>query len=108
VKPEYTPSEIVPTEDAARLRIRWADGHVSEFLPRYLRLQCRCAGCIDEYTGRAILKPEHVPANVYPLKIDYVGRYALRFDWSDLHRTGIYSFELLRRICPCESCKDEG
>ncbi|MFI5304933.1 MAG: hypothetical protein ACHQYP_09090 [Nitrospiria bacterium] len=24
--------------------------------------------------------------------------------WSDGHSTGIYSFDLLRKICPCESC----
>ncbi len=104
MKPEYTASEIAPTEDARQLRIRWADGHVSEYEPRYLRLQCRCAGCVDEFTGRPLLRPDHVPETVYPREIHYVGRYALRFDWSDLHRTGIYSFELLRRICPCAEC----
>jgi DUF971 family protein len=104
MKPEFTPTDIAPTEDATRLRVRWADEHVSEYEPRYLRLQCRCAGCVNELTGKPILKPEHVPADVYPLRIEYVGRYALRFDWSDLHRTGIYSFELLRRLCPCDRC----
>jgi DUF971 family protein len=104
MKERETPLEIVPTEDAARLRIRWADGHVSEYTPRYLRLECRCAGCINELTGEPILRPEQVPQDIYPRKIEYVGRYALRFDWSDLHRTGIYSFELLRRICPCPKC----
>jgi DUF971 family protein len=105
MKPEFQPTEIAPTEDATQLRIRWADGHLSEFRPRYLRLQCRCAGCVNEFTGRPILQPEHVPADVYPLKIEHVGRYALRFDWSDGHRTGIYSFELLRRLCPCAQCE---
>jgi DUF971 family protein len=108
MKSEFTPAKITPTEDASKLRIRWADEHVSEYPPRYLRLQCRCAGCVNEFTGKPILKPEHVPADVYPLKIEYVGRYALRFDWSDLHRTGIYSFELLRRLCPCDRCTAAG
>jgi DUF971 family protein len=104
MKPEHTPAEVAPTEDATQLRIRWSDGHVSEYPPRYLRLQCRCAGCVNEFTGKPILVPEHVPADIYPLKIEYVGRYALGFLWSDMHRTGIYSFELLRRICPCAEC----
>lgn len=104
MRPEYTPTEVAPTEDAARLRIRWADGHVSEFEPRYLRLECRCAGCVDEVSGRPLLKPEHVPLDIHPLQIEYVGRYALGFHWSDAHRTGIYSFELLRRLCPCAEC----
>jgi DUF971 family protein len=103
-----TPAGVEPTEDAARLRIRWRDGHVSEYEPRHLRLNCRCAGCIDEYSGRPLLDPHSVPADVYPLAIRYVGRYALQFDWSDGHTTGIYPFELLREICLCEECTPRG
>lgn len=95
---------VGPNEDGARLRIAWADGHVSEYEPRYLRLRCRCAGCIEEMTGRPLLDPRSVAAGVYPRAIHYVGRYALRFDWSDGHGTGIYPFELLRSACPCDGC----
>lgn len=98
------PEEITPTEDGQRLRIRWADGHVSEYTPRHLRLQCRCAGCVDEFTGEPILDPRTVSEAIYPEAIRYVGRYALRFEWSDGHDTGIYPFELLREICPCAVC----
>lgn len=98
------PREVGPTEDGARLRIDWGDGHRSEYEPRYLRLRCPCAACIDEFTGRPILDPRTVPDGVYPLAIHYVGRYALRFEWSDGHGTGIYPFELLREVCPCSDC----
>ena len=100
----YTPLEVAPTEDGARLQIRWRDGHASEYEPRYLRLRCPCAGCVEEMTGRPILDPESVPGEVYPLAIRYVGRYAIRFDWSDGHGTGIYPFDQLRRMCPCAEC----
>jgi DUF971 family protein len=33
-----------------------------------------------------------------------VGRYAVQFTFSDGHATGIYSFEHLRKICPCSEC----
>jgi DUF971 family protein len=33
-----------------------------------------------------------------------VGNYAIRIDWSDGHKTGIYSYEHFRRICPCDEC----
>lgn len=102
--PRITPREIAPTEDATALRIRWADGHESVYEPRYLRLHCPCAACVEEMTGRRRLVPESVPEDVYPLAIEYVGRYALLFRWSDGHDTGIYSFELLRRLCPCQAC----
>lgn len=98
---------IEPTEDEQRLRIVWDDGHRSEYEPRYLRLACPCATCIDEMTGRALLVPSRVPEDVYPTAINYVGRYALQFEWSDRHRTGIYPFGLLRRLCPCEACVAE-
>ena len=102
--PRYTPERVEPTPDAQRLRIVWKDGHVSEYPPRHLRLECRCAGCIEEMTGRPLLDPRRVPDDVYPLEIRYVGRYALGFDWSDGHTTGIYPFELMRAICPCAAC----
>ena len=102
--PRNTPTEVAPTEDAARLRIRWRDGHASEYEPRYLRLACPCAGCVEEMTGRPLLNPDTVAADVYPRSIEYVGRYALQFDWSDGHRTGIYPFDQLRQLCPCEEC----
>lgn len=103
-----TPAEVGPSDDELRLRIRWRDGHVSEYQPRDLRLQCPCAGCIEEMTGRPLLDPRTVPEDVYPLEIEYVGRYALRFAWSDRHGTGIFPFDMLRRICPCEQCAVQG
>ena len=33
-----------------------------------------------------------------------IGNYALQIDFTDGHTTGIYSFEYLRTICPCEEC----
>lgn len=97
-QPSTEPVRIEPTEDGARLRIVWADGHVSEYEPRILRLECRCAGCIDEFTGRPLLDPARVPEDIHPLAINTVGRYALRFTWSDGHDTGIYPFDLLRSL----------
>jgi DUF971 family protein len=86
------------------LRIRWNDAHESVYPVRLLRLACMCAHCIDEHSGEPRLDPEKVPDDVRPVRIKPVGRYALQFDWSDGHDTGIYSFEHLRRLCPC--CRD--
>jgi DUF971 family protein len=36
-----------------------------------------------------------------------VGNYALQIDFNDGHATGIYSFDFLRTICPCEECARE-
>lgn len=104
VKSNVRPERVEPTEDGRRLRIVWRDGHVSEYEPRQLRLACPCAGCVDEFTGRPILDPSTVPAETNPVRIDYVGRYALKFTWPDGHDTGIFPFDLLRRLCPCGAC----
>lgn len=95
---ETTPVQVGPTEDGSQLRIRWKDGAVSEYPPRYLRLMCPCAACVEEMTHRPILNPATVPMDVHPLSVEYVGEYALRFDFSDGHRTGIYPFDFLRDI----------
>jgi len=100
------PRTIGPNEDATQLRIDWADGHRSEFPPHMLRMECPCAGCVDEMTGRRILRIDQVPADVHPLAIHYVGRYAIRFDWSDAHGTGIYPFSFLRALCSCSECRE--
>ncbi|MSR23070.1 MAG: DUF971 domain-containing protein [Gemmatimonadetes bacterium] len=105
MKHDPVPSDVGPNDDASALRIRWKDGHVSEYPPRHLRLACRCAGCVEEMTGRPILSEGSVPLDVHPLAIHYVGRYALRFDWSDGHTTGIFPFPYLRELCPCYECE---
>ena len=45
----------------------------------------------------------HAPAR--PVKAEAVGKYAIRFTWSDGHEHGIYSWDFLRDICPCAECR---
>jgi len=49
-------------------------------------------------TGIRIVLPIHIPDDLEFRKIELVGQYALQFEWSDGHRTGIYSFEYLREL----------
>lgn len=96
--PSITPREIGPTADGSALRILWEDGFVTLHAPRALRVRCPCAACVDEMTGRRILRDQDVPEDVHPTAIHYVGRYALQFVWSDGHDTGFYPFDFLRRL----------
>jgi DUF971 family protein len=52
-------------------------------------------------SGKKVLEDDSVPEDVRPLEVRPVGHYAVTIRWSDGHDTGIYSFERLRRICPC-------
>lgn len=97
-------------EEAARvLVVRWRDGHESRYPFDELRNVCPCADCraaekpqggLQVLTGPVVRRGE-----VRIVQISPVGRYALSFTWSDGHSTGIYSFDFLRQLCPCEACR---
>lgn len=90
------------------LGITWSDGHQSVYPVHLLRRACRCAACVDEWSGKALLDPQSIPADIHPREILPVGRYALRFDWSDGHTTGIYTYDYLRSLCQCAVCQEAG
>jgi DUF971 family protein len=62
-----------------------------------LRRNCRCAHCIEEMTGRQVLKHEDVSDDIQPTDIHKMGNYAVSIQWSD-HHSSIYSYELLKTI----------
>jgi ATP-binding protein involved in chromosome partitioning len=87
------------TREDRGLRIQWdQSGPDTTLAARDLRLACPCAGCKEEMTGRLILDPGNVPADVRPLSVELVGAYGIRVRWSDGHATGIYTFALLRSL----------
>ena len=98
-----TPKDLVRAGER-EFRITWEDGHASAYPARYLRERCPCAGCRDEWTGRPLLDPATVPSDLGLKDARLVGNYAVQFVYTDGHTTGIYTFELLRRACPCSSC----
>lgn len=84
------------------LDITWDDGHKQIISIQQLRDRCPCAGC----AGETIILHEYRPpepnrsapgrydlTNIIP-----VGSYAFQIIWGDGHNTGIYTYELLRRI----------
>ena len=85
--------------------VEWADGHRSRYGAKYLRVNCGCAECVEEWSRRRILDPATVPADIAAEDYLMVGRYAVQFLWSDGHYTGIYPFDVLRRLCDCAECK---
>lgn len=84
--------------DARTLRIEWRDGAVREYAARQLRLACPCAHCVEEWTGRKLVREEAVAAELTLMKVDLVGRYGLNLVWSDGHGTGIFTWEYLRGL----------
>jgi len=110
--------------------ITWADGHASHYDFAYLREECPCAMCNDERQKKAqgqekdrqLKKENAARAAAAPLSSPLlpmykpklaaksahaVGNYALHIDFNHGHAAGIYSFDYLRTICPCEECARE-
>lgn len=91
--------------------MKWDDRHESLFTLQELRDQCPCAGCKGETVLFHEYKPVKIPVitpGKYELKnIQPVGNYAIQITWGDGHNTGIYTWEYLRDLCPCEACRKE-
>lgn len=100
---QHKPVEIAKVGDTA-LRIRWDDGHEGYYTTRYLRGICQCAACVDEWTGEKRIAMDSIPVDIRAMNIQPVGQYAIHIDWSDGHTTGIYAFDVLRKLCPCSAC----
>ena len=49
--------------------LRWQDDHDQQIDVRDLRLACRCAACVDEMSGPAVLDPATVPLNILPTPV---------------------------------------
>jgi DUF971 family protein len=102
----------------AGVDITWSDTHASHYDFAYLREQCPCAMCNDERQKKNDAPQPAAPVLSSPLlpmfkpkltarAAQAVGNYALQIDFTDGHATGIYSFDYLRTICPCEACARE-
>jgi len=97
------------------VEIIWSDGHASRYNFPYLRDHCPCATCNDERAKKDQAKAKHGSGAVLPMfkprvtakAAAAVGNYAIQIEFSDGHATGIYSFEHLRELCPCEACGQE-
>lgn len=101
--PTSTPLEIKKT-GPSEITVRWDDGHTSVFSTWYLRMECTCAGCVSEITGEKLLNPRSVPDDITVRGAEHVGRYGVKFVFSDGHDDGIYTWVRLRELCRCSEC----
>jgi DUF971 family protein len=91
------PVQIVEESDS-EVSIKWSDDAETRYSAVQLRRACPCAGCINEWTGERMLKDDDVAEDMTFSRIAIVGRYALNFNFSDGHDTGIFSFTFLREL----------
>ncbi|HYB61223.1 MAG TPA: DUF971 domain-containing protein [Methylomirabilota bacterium] len=101
----------------AGVDIVWSDAHESHYDFNYLRDLCPCATCNDDRAKKAEFSTisAGTPSAVLPMfrpkpkarAAHPVGNYAIQIEFTDGHNAGIYSFDYLRTICPCEDCGRE-
>ena len=112
---ESNDPEHIAISKSKGIKIDWKDGHHSDYGLGYLRDECPCATCTGAH-GTAPQKTNYsAPAAANPFQmykpsikmenVEPVGNYAVKIYWNDGHSTGIYSYDHLRKICPCPDCK---
>ena len=110
-----TPAKVrIHKTEGTGVEIDWKDGHKSTWNFAWLRNACPCATCNEErqQSGRRPGEPKPKPQTLLPMfeaparpaEVTPVGKYAVKFKWTDGHESGIYSWEYLRRVCQCEIC----
>jgi len=112
--PRKKPTDVkVRVTTGEGVEIVWSDGHKSRYDFPYLRDHCPCAMCNDERQKKSEDPAKFAASALLPMykpKIKAngaaaVGNYAIQVEFSDGHATGIYSFDALREMCPCDECE---
>tara|TARA_Y100001960_G_scaffold323788_1_gene402826 strand:+ start:49 stop:339 length:291 start_codon:yes stop_codon:yes gene_type:complete len=86
---------------ANEIAIKWENKTETIMLYKKLRELCPCAFCSGEkdvlgnvYKGeKTIIKDD-----IKIIKYEFIGHYGLQFYWSDGHKDGIYTLELLKEF----------
>ena len=99
------PTDIRLRTKSRLLEITFDDGSTFSYTFEYLRVHSPSAEVVGHGPGQETLQTGK--ENVVITRIDPVGHYAVRLVFDDGHDTGIYRFDFLRQICPCDECRKE-
>jgi DUF971 family protein len=95
---------VTPTDIqliGAEVALRWQDGHESFISFATLRAASPSAQVRGERDVFGTVYGGEAPRNHVGVEVtgwERIGNYAIRFEFSDGHRTGLYSYELLRQL----------
>ena len=108
------PTGITANRQTQELSLQWDDGHESVYAFSLLRYACPCAECQGGHENMRSEPDEKVfalPIVESPATriehVEAVGTYAITIAWEDGHHYGIYTWEYLRKLCPCSVCRLE-
>ena len=97
-----SPAILMPTKiepfSPTELLMAWNTGESFAIPYPDLRFECPCAHCVDEHTGKRVIRREQVGKDVRVKGVSLIGRYAVQIEWSDGHGTGIYHYDRLHEL----------
>jgi ATP-binding protein involved in chromosome partitioning len=99
------PQHVSLDESTGSLLIQWDEQHQGKWSAHSLRIQCPCAVCVDEHSGRRLLDPKTIPLDIRITNQSPIGQYGLSLRFSDKHSTGIYKWTMLKSCCECATCQ---
>lgn len=104
-----SPLAIDVDRENGLMRIEWADGHESLYELAQVRRRCPCAHCAGEAGRPGLVDARTVftAQQVTLAEVEPLNRFGLQFIWADGHDDGLYSYALLRDLCPCDDCVAE-
>ena len=86
------------TFDLEKITLKWPNGKETVVGNFDLRLSCKCARCVDEMSGKQILKKEDILPDVKAEEIQPLGNYAISVKWNDGHSSGIFPYKRIMEM----------
>jgi DUF971 family protein len=106
------PAGVTANRTDRILTIQWEDGHLSAYPFSLLRYACPCAQCRGGHENmhadpdpEVFYLPDVDSSETRIQNVESVGTYALTIHWEDGHSYGIYNWNYLRKLCPCDACR---
>lgn len=102
------PVSIEVNNREQELVVEWSDSHRSKFPLFGLRKNCPCVVCrgghgnMDRFDRELFFVDSDAVVEIVDIR--QIGNHAIRIHWSDGHSNGMYQWETLRKLCPCEEC----
>lgn len=108
------PTGITVNRQTRELTLAWNGGHESVYAFSLLRYACPCAECQgghenmhSEPDSKVFAQPVVDSPATRVHNVETVGTYAITIAWEDGHHYGIYTWDYLRKLCPCTVCRSE-
>lgn len=109
------PKDITINRAEQTMQITWGDNAIGGYPLSWLRANCPCATC-RETRRQATTAVDTLLLNSSPslepsievARVELVGNYAIRLEWTDSHGAGIFGFSSLRDAIDLEKLGPNG